>query len=171
VAELEQLSRRELLAVVIAQAELIQQQEARIAAQDNRIAELIAQVEELTRRLGQNSGNSSLPPSSDRFAKPKRQRRKASGRKPGKQPGAGGATLELVAHPDEVIDHEPGACRGCGAVLDGAEPAGVIVRQVRDVPLVKIRVVEHRLHKRACSCGAVTTASSSYLRILVAQSM
>jgi hypothetical protein len=54
VAELEQLSRRELLAVVIAQAELIQQQEARIAAQDNRIAELIAQVEELTRRLGQN---------------------------------------------------------------------------------------------------------------------
>lgn len=139
--------------MVVAQAELIEQQA-------NRIAELTAQVEELARRLGQNSGNSSLPPSSDRFAKPKRQRRKASGRKPGKQPGAPGAGLALVADPDEVIEHEPGACGGCGAGLDGAEAAGMIVRQVRDVPLVGVRVVEHRLHKRACGCGAVTTATA-----------
>lgn len=154
-AELEQLSRKELLAVVVAQAELIEQQA-------NRIAELTAQVEELARWLGQNSGNSSLPPSSDRFAKPKRQRRKASGRKPGKQPGAPGAGLALVADPDEVIEHEPGACGGCGAGLDGAEAAGMIVRQVRDVPLVGVRVVEHRLHKRACGCGAVTTATAPF---------
>lgn len=139
--------------MVVAQAEMIERQ-------DNRIAELTAQVEELARRLGQNSGNSSLPPSSDRFAKPKRQRRKVSGRKPGKQPGAPGAGLALVADPDEVIDHEPGACGGCGAGLDGAEAAGMIVRQVRDVPLVRVRVVEHRLHKRVCGCGAVTTATA-----------
>jgi transposase len=64
VAGLEQLSRRELLAVVVAQAELIEQQATRIE-------ELTGRVAELERRLGRNSQNSSLPPSSDRFAKPK----------------------------------------------------------------------------------------------------
>lgn len=151
-ADLGQLSRRELLAIVVAQAELIGQQDARIA-------ELSEQVADLARRLGQNSSNSSLPPSSDRFAKPKRHRRKGSGRKPGKQPGAPGATLELVADPDEVIDHQPQACGDCGGELADAAPAGVLVRQVRDVPLVEVRVVEHRMHKRACRCGAVTTAA------------
>ena len=151
-ADLGQLSRSELLAIVVAQAELIGQQDARIA-------ELSEQVADLARRLGQNSSNSSLPPSSDRFAKPKRHRRKGSGRKPGKQPGAPGATLELVADPDEVIDHQPQACGDCGGELADAAPAGVLVRQVRDVPLVEVRVVEHRMHKRACRCGAVTTAA------------
>lgn len=60
-------------------------------------------VAELTRLLGQNSGNSSLPPSADRFAKPVRDRRKPTTRKPGKQPGAPGSTLEVVADPDERL--------------------------------------------------------------------
>ena len=145
-ADLEQLSRRELLAVVVAQAEVIE--------------ELTERVAELERRLGQNSRNSSLPPSSDRFITSKPQRRKRSGRKPGKQAGAPGAALELVAEPDEVIDHVPAACKGCGAGLVGAVPAGVVARQVRDVPLPAVRVVEHRLHKRACSCATVTTAAA-----------
>lgn len=139
--------------VVAEQARVIEGQAARIE-------QLSGQVAELTRRLGQNSGNSSLPPASDRFAKPKRDRRKPSARKPGKQPGAPGSTLELVADPDEVIEHVPGWCVGCGAGLEDAEPAGVIVRQVRDVPLVKVRIVEHRMHQRACGCGAVSTAAA-----------
>jgi hypothetical protein len=36
----------------------------------------------------------------------------------------------------------------------------MIVRQVRDVPLVKITMTEHRLHKRACGCGQVTVADA-----------
>lgn len=132
---------------------MIEEQAARIEA-------LAGQVAELTRRLGQNSGNSSLPPSADRFVKPKRDRGQRSPRKPGKQPGAPGSALELVADPDEVFDHLPAACTGCGAGLADADPAGVIVRQVRDVPLVKARVLEHRLHKRACGCGQVSTPSA-----------
>lgn len=81
-AGVERLSREQLLAVVAAQAQVIEEQTARIEA-------LAVQVAELTRRLGQNSGNSSLPPSADRFAKPRRDRRGGSTRKPGKQPGAG----------------------------------------------------------------------------------
>jgi transposase len=149
----EELSREQLLVVVAEQARVIEEQASRIEA-------LAAQVAELSRRLGQNSGNSSLPPSSDRFGKPRRERRGSSAGKPGKQPGAPGSALERVADPDEVIEHVPAACGGCGAGLDGAEPAGVIVRQVRDVPLVKVQVTEHRMHKRACSCGTVTTAAA-----------
>ncbi len=148
---MEQLSREQLLVVVAEQARVIEGQSARIEA-------LTAQVAELTRRLGQNSGNSSLPPSSDRFGKPKRDRRAGSARKPGKQPGAPGSALEYVADPDEVVEHVPAACGGCGAGLDGAEDAGMIIRQVRDVPLVKVKITEHRLHKRACGCGRITTA-------------
>lgn len=149
----ELLSREQLLVVVVEQAGVIEELTARVES-------LTAQVAELTRRLGQNSGNSSLPPSSDRFGKPKRDRRRSSTRRPGKQPGAPGSALELVADPDEVIEHVPAACAGCGAGLGAAEPVGVIVRQVRDVPLVKVTVTEHRMHQRACGCGAVTTATA-----------
>jgi transposase len=160
VVNVEQLARRELLVVVVAQAELIEEQTTRLSEQAARIEALTGQVAELQRRLGQNSRNSSLPPSSDRFVPPKPGRRDRSGRKPGKQPGAPGATLELVEDPDEVIDHVPGVCGGCGGGLSGAAPAGVITRQVHDVPLPAVRVVEHRMHKRACGCGTVTTAEA-----------
>jgi transposase len=153
VAGWEQLSREQLLVVATEQAKVIEQLTGKVEA-------LTEQVAELTRRLGQNSGNSSLPPSADRFAKPTRDRRRRSTRKPGKQPGTPGSALELVADPDEVIEHVPTECRGCGDGLSGAEPAGVVVRQVRDVPLAQVRVVEHRMHKRACGCGTVTAAAA-----------
>ena len=137
--------------MVAAQAAVIEQQTARIE-------ELTAQVTELTRRLGQNSGNSSLPPSSDRFVKSKRDRRRSTARRPGKQPGAPGSGLALVADPDEVVEHVPVECAGCGGDLADAEEAGAVVRQVRDVPPVRVRVTEHRMHKRVCGCGTVTSA-------------
>ena len=54
----------------------------------------------------------------------------------------------------------PAACAGCGADLAGADDAGVLRRQVHDIPQVTTRVVEHRLHKRRCGCGSVTTAAA-----------
>lgn len=141
-----------MLVVVVEQARLLDQQATQIQA-------LTEQVKELTRQLGQNSGNSSMPPSTDRGRGPSRQRR-GSARKPGKQPGAPGFTLEIVTDPDEVIDHLPTACGRCGAGLDDAAPAGVVVRQVRDVPLTEVQIVEHRLHRRTCRCGKVSTAAA-----------
>jgi transposase len=59
-----------------------------------------------------------------------------------------------------VIVHEPGACAGCGAALaaDGP-PARMIRRQVFDIPQIAVRVVEHRLLSRRCSCGTLTRAA------------
>jgi transposase len=148
-------SREELLGLIESQARVIGELTARVAAQEARIAEL-------QRQLGRNSRNSSQPPSTDGPAvSPSRAERRRSGRRPGKQPGAGGSALFPVSNPDEVIDHLPDACGGCGGDLAGGRPAGMVCRQIHDIPAVIGReVVEHRLHRRRCGCGAVTTAAA-----------
>src|SRR5213080_4543847 len=133
---------------------MIAQLQARIAEQD-------AEIAELKRQLAASSRNSSKPPSSDGLDKPApKSLRGRSGRKPGGQPGHQGRTLRQVAVADEVVVHEPDGCAGCGAALaaEGA-PAGMIRRQVFDIPQITVRVVEHQLVSRRCSCGALTAAA------------
>ncbi len=143
---LEDASREELLALVVEQARMIEQ--------------LRAEVAELRRQLGRSSRNSSQPPSADGPQVAPRRSRRGSGRKPGKQPGSPGSTLALVDDPDEVIEHLPGCCRGCGADLADGEPVAVVRRQVHDIPPVRPVIIEHRLHRRRCGCGAVTLAAA-----------
>src|SRR4051794_36619671 len=133
---------------------MIAQLQARIAEQD-------AEIAELKRRLAASSRNSSKPPSADGLAKPApKSLRGRSGRKPGGQPGREGRTLRQVERPDEVVVHEPGACAGCGGALPvGDRPAGVIRRQVFDIPTITVRVIEHRLIARRCACGTLTQAA------------
>jgi len=142
-----ELSREELLALV--------EQQARV------IETLTARVAELERQLGRNSRNSSQPPSADGPAVPNRAaRRRGAGRKPGKQPGAEGRSLGVVAVPDEIVEHVPTACAGCGAGLAQARPDGMVCRQVHDIPPITARVVEHRLHRLRCRCGHRTRAEA-----------
>jgi transposase len=94
--------------------------------------------------LGKDSSNSSKPPSSDGLGKPARARRRAADqaaerRKPGKQPGAPGAHLAQVTEPDQVVEHVPRRCGGCGQGLDGAVMVGVEARQVFDLPPLRLR--------------------------------
>ena len=119
---------------------------------------LRAEVAELRRQLGQNSRNSSRPPSSDSpFVKPApKSLRSKSGRKPGGQQGHPGSTLAQVAGPDERLRHEPGWCTGCGADLTDAPQVGVERRQVFDLPPMTVRVTEHQLVTRRCGCGVTT---------------
>jgi transposase len=147
---------------------LVAQQTALIEAQREVISRLESRVAELERQLGQNSGNSGRPPSRDPAAERKRQaeereRRKqsqsAKRRRPGKQSGSAGAGPEMSATPDEVIDHRPAECGGCGADLDASPGTGFAARQVVELPEVKPVVTEHRAHARQCSCGHVTVAS------------
>jgi len=151
-------------ALVAQQAGLIDMSEA----QREVISRLESRVAELERQLGQHSGNSGLPSSRDPAAERKRQaeereRRKqsqgAKRRRPGKQTGSAGSGPEMSASPDEVIDHRPAECSGCGADLDARPDAGFAARQVVELPEVKPVVTEHRAHGRRCSCGHVTVAS------------
>jgi transposase len=123
---------------------------------------LRAEVTELRRRLGQDSSNSSKPPSTDSpFAKPApKSLRHRSGRKPGGQPGHPGSTLSMVADPDEVERHEPRQCGGCGHDLAGCPEAAVERRQVFELPPMAVRVTEHQLVARRCGCGATTGAAA-----------
>lgn len=125
------------------------------------VARLTARVAELERQLKTNSQNSSKPPSQDTFAKPPpRSLRRKTGRGQGKQPGAPGASLKLVADPDSVVEHVPAACAGCGSGLDEVPSCGVLRRQVHDLPEIVPVVTEHRLHQRRCRCGVLTTAAA-----------
>jgi transposase len=134
---------------------------ALVAAQSRQIELLRAEVAELRRRLGLNSSNSSKPPASDGLAKPApRSLRQASGRRPGKQPGAAGARLSQVDDPDRVWTHYPHTCGGCGGRLRDALVAGVARRQVFGLPEVRRRVSEHRIVSCRCACGAVTAAAA-----------
>lgn len=135
---------------------------ALVARQAERITELEQQVVELKRQLGQDSSNSSRPPSTDSpFAKPApKSLRRKSGRKPGGQQGHPGFRLEQVADPDERVRHEPGACSGCGAGLCDAPEVGGQCRQVFDLPPLSIRVIEHELVARRCGCGATTSGQA-----------
>jgi transposase len=133
-----------------------------VAALKGRLDALEAENAELKRRLDLDSRNSSKPPSSDSpFTKPApKSLRRASGRKPGGQPGHRGSTLELVTDPDERLRHEPGSCAGCGADLAGAPQTEVQRRQVFDLPPMTVRVTEHQLVARRCSCGKTTRAAA-----------
>lgn len=143
------LSRDELVAALAAK-------DAALTAKDSVIVALEARIAELERRLGRNSGNSSLPPSSDGPGVNRAARRagKGSGRKRGKQPGAPGSGLSWVESPHEQIAHRPtGRCE-CGLALSAAADLGVVrSHQVHDVPLITATVVQHDLHVVCCPCG------------------
>jgi transposase len=142
---------------------LLAERDARLAEQGAALEALMVKVAELEARLAQNPRNSSRPPSSEGYAKPRspsRAEQKAKGRSPGKQPGAPGAHLRQVEMPDEVIEHAPAECGGCGADLGQAPVAGADRRQVFDLPPARVHVAEHRLQRRVCECGTVTTATA-----------
>jgi transposase len=141
-AALDQLSKDDLIALLLAQ-------EARIA--------------ELERRLGLNSSNSGKPPSSDGLKKPLRTSslREPSGKKTGGQKGHPGETLRRVEPPDATVDHFPETCAACGEPLTAAMATDHVARQVFDLPEPKpLTVTEHRAHRCRCAtCGTQTRAA------------
>jgi len=137
---------------------LLAGRDAEVAGLRALVAELQAQVADLAARAGQNSKNSSGPPSQDGLAKPSpRSLRKKSGRKPGRPKGQPGATMRLAGHPDHVVRHVPACCGRCGMDLAGAPETGMERRQVTEIPPVKAGVTGHQLIERECGgCGTRT---------------
>jgi transposase len=133
-------------------------QAGRLTAQVERLS---ARVEDLERQARRDSSTSSRPPSSDSPYKKKgadRSLRERGKRRPGKQPGDPGTTMNLVDDPDESIDCPPAVCCGCGADLAGAPVTAWRRHQVTDIaPAPAPRVTEYVAQAKECAgCGAVS---------------
>lgn len=152
---------RELLAERDARIGELLAQLAVVDVLREQVLELQAQVADLSAKAGQNSKNSSRPPSSDGLAKPApKSLRARSGRRPGRPKGQPGATMQLSDSPGTVVRHEPSCCSRCAAGLGGAPEVGVIRRQVTEIPEVRAEVTEHQMVGLRCGCGAVTWAEA-----------
>ena len=134
-----------------------------IAGLRAQLAEQAEQIARLERLISRNSGNSSMPPSSDdqpgRKPPQPRQRQGGKKRRPGKQPGAPGAYLPWNDHPDDTIPHFPEGTCGCGRNLAGARDLGVrYSHQVTDLPEAHAETVQHDRHEVQCACGQMHVA-------------
>ena len=166
-AALEQLSKDDLIALLLAQESRHAAEIAALQAQNSLLMETIAKLQarigELERQLGLNSSNSGKPPSSDGLKKPPRvsSLREPSGKKSGGQKGHPGETPRRTETPDTTIDHYPEACAACGEPLTVAMATGHVARQVFDLPEPRpLLVTEHRAHNCRCAaCGGETRAA------------
>ncbi len=147
------------------------------------ILDLAARVEQLEERLArleaqqrQDSRTSSKPPSSDppktraqrraeaRAKAKELMRREGEGRKAGGQSGHPGAGRELRPEDqiDELVDHYPDACGGCGRQFPAEQrrPRRRFGRhQVAELPPISVVWTEHRTHQLRCRhCLARTSA-------------
>ena len=134
--------------------------DARIAQLEGRVAALEKQVAELLEKLGRNSRNSHLPPSSDPPGT-RTGKGKGSGRKPGGQPGHGGAARMLLPpeEVDEVINLYPPECENCWEALPQVPDPSAARYQQTELPPVKPYTKEWRCNEVGCpKCGHRTRA-------------
>lgn len=171
------LSREELIAYALEQetrvaeltvkhAQLVTDHEQLTVAHEQLKAafeELTAKVAKLEHLLSRNSGNSSMPPSTDDQpgkTAPKGKNRSAPKRAKGKQPGAPGSFLSWSDDPDDQRDRFPEGVCGCGADLAGASDLGVVDSfQQTEIPTMSAAVTQYDQHAVRCGCGKVHTAA------------
>jgi len=134
---LEELDRAGLIDLIIELRELVEK--------------LREEIQSLRDQLNKNSRNSSKPPSSDGFKKPKSLREKGK-RANGGQLGHAGKTLYKVENPDVILPHLPQACGHCQADLSGVGIEEVEKRQVFDIAPAQIVVSEHHGMSKICPC-------------------
>ena len=135
--------------------------EQRIAALEAEVVEVREEVRELKARLGQDSQNSSWPPSSDEPHVKRKPPGAPSGRKRGGQPGhpVHQRALVPVGQIDEVVECKPAHCRRCGEALPGAD-AQPLRHQVIEVPPPTPYVTEYQLHRLTCARCGITTCGA-----------
>lgn len=140
---LEELSREELIALALRLVEAN-------TALEERARQLEERVRQLQRQVSRNSGNSSMPPSTDDLpgrVKPGSRRTKSTGGKRGKQKGAQGNAMPWVGVPDEWVPHRPRGRCGCGADLAEA----VVVDPIGDLPRLMAKRRLHPMPEHFCS--------------------
>lgn len=129
--DLNQLSREELVTLVLLLVEEVQA--------------LRAEVERL-QGPPPTSRNSSQPPSRDWKAN----RPAKTGKGRGAKPGHAVMTRPLVDTPDRLIEVAPDTCAQCGTDLQGLTPVRTIRRQITELPEIKPVVIETQQHEVEC---------------------
>jgi transposase len=136
--------------------------DATIAALQQRLTALEAEVRELRARLGQNASNSSIPPSANPPQAPKPVVKEPTGNKPGAQPGH--PPHHRLRLPPERLQHVipllPHQCERCGSKLpteSGPDDPPPTWHQVAELPRLAAVVTEFQGHARTCpDCGHLT---------------
>lgn len=116
----------------------------------------LERIKALEGLLSKNSKNSSKPPSSDGFRKPK-SLRKTGERKTGGQHGHKGTTLNQVGNPDVIVTHKVELCETCLTSLVDVPSLDFERRQEFDLPKIEPLVTEHLAEIKMCPhCGCQT---------------
>jgi len=148
---------------------VVRDQAAQLADQAVELERLRSELEQIKRLISRNSGNSSMPPSTDDLPGRTGKRKPAAGgqsggpkRGRGRQLGAPGSHLPWLDEADvRVIDRRPQGPCGCGTDLAEAADQGVASAcQVTDVPLVTASTVEYRMRRVRCGCGREHVAAA-----------
>ena len=140
-SDLSQLSRDELIDLVLAQVE--------------QNAKLQAEIEALRLKLEKgkkpptNSGNSSQPPSRDQKGNlaPKRKKHKH-----GPPQGHEKHERKFVARPDHLVEIKPKVCQECHSDISQAQMVLLDVNQITELPEAKAEVIEVRQYVAECPC-------------------
>jgi transposase len=154
--------------------ERIAELEAELRARNERIAKLEQQVRELKGRvaepgekLGRNSQNSHLPPSTDppgtrKWRKTSKKGKAQSKRKRGGQPGHRGAKRELLPPEkvNKIVDLYPSHCENCWRPLPQVPDPRPKRYQQTEIPPIQPETTEWRRHTVGCpDCGYKTCAA------------
>lgn len=147
-------SREDLIAIILAQRDLLTRLEQVVARQAGQIAALDATIKRLTERLGERAAARPDDDEADGGASPAP--RGMPGLKPGAAParppaprtrrGRGYARRRMA--PTRRVEHAVAACPHCQTPLAG----GTVVhrREVLDLPAAPVEVVEHVWLERRC---------------------
>ena len=130
-----------------------------------RVAALEARLRELEARLGQNSSNSSLPPSANPPQAPPPVRKQPTGRQPGGQRGHTAylrQRLPAERLTEPTVHYVPEVCAACQddlPLVQGPDDPESRWHQVVELPKIPVQVTEYQAHGRTCpNCGEVTWA-------------
>ncbi len=167
----------ELESELVSKDRRIAEQDARIAELEQQVstltgqvAALMKQVAELTEKVGRNSRNSHMPPSSDspQDRQQRGKKKSKSERKRGGQPGHEGSHRELLP-PDKVnkfVDLFPPECENCWAPLPRVPDPMAKRYQQTELPPVEPDTTEWRRHAVGCPrCGYRTRAAYDATKI------
>lgn len=132
------------------------QLEDKVTRLESEVGLLQSRIKNLEGQKNKTSRNSSKPPSSDKGRKKRKvvkNSRTKSGKKTGGQPDNDGKTLLQISNPDHTILHEVTYCE-CGTDLREKEVEKLEIRQVFDLPSLKLEVTEHQAEVKLCDkCG------------------